>query len=119
MKTAPETLEAYAQRLRADCAARPQFYFARRELPIIDAEVEAFKLQRLALGKMILHFRSTEKRAPVPAMAWPRNLSEMVCNMCEFQAFCLNGVCPTPEDVPEGFHFGVFNPELEKAQPQE
>ena len=99
-----ETIEEYGDRLAADTIERPGFYFARREVPIIEAELMRFRSERDALAKEIAWRRR--------ACAWPRAVSERVCMTCEFSGFCLQGVVPTAEDVPGGFVVGGLHEEL-------
>jgi hypothetical protein len=107
-----ETCEQFADRLAADTRERPEFYFARREVPIIDADMAEFEVQRYELSKLILALRQAERRVSVRQQAWPRNVSSMGCRNCEFQGFCLQGVQADAEHVPGGFQCGPVHGEL-------
>lgn len=101
---APETPEQFGDRLAADTFSRPEFYFARREVPILDAELDRFRAER---ADIVSEIRWRRRRC-----AWPRNVSERMCQICEFAGFCLQGVVPDAEHVPAGFVIGEKNPEL-------
>lgn len=112
VQTRPETLEEYSALLYADTHERPQFYFARREVPILEADLAEFAAQRRALAISILNYRSTQKRVANPAQAWPRNVDAQRCRSCEFSGFCLSGVTVDPANPPAGFRVGPKNAEL-------
>ena len=113
LQTRVETCEEYSQRLFADTQARPDFYFARREVPIIEADLEEFREQRLTLSRLILHCRQTGKRfAERAERAWPRNVDKMVCTGCAYQSFCLQNIHPDLNHPPAGFRVGNPSPEL-------
>lgn len=109
-----ETPTEYCDRLYADILERPEFYFCRREVPVLDRDLAEFECQRLELGKLILAFRQAEKRVPIRQLAWPRNVG-MTCRMgCEFANFCLNNIEADADKVPQGFKVVEINPELTK-----
>lgn len=110
-----ETPEQYAERLAEDCRARPEFYFARREVPIIEDDLEEFTIQRLELSRMILSMRAASRKATRPHHGWPRHLTEMHCRMCDYANFCLQNIIPDPALPPAGYRVGPQNPELTTA----
>jgi hypothetical protein len=111
-----ETPAAYGERLAADAQARPEFYFARREVPVLDQDLEEFKVQRYELSKLILSLRQAERRTRLREQAWPRNVSGMNCQGCEFAGFCLQGVHVDAERPPAGFRVGPVHAELAQHQ---
>ena len=110
--SAPETPDRYRDRLYLDATFRPDYYFARREVPVLQDNIDAFLEQRLVLGKMILAYRNNEKRASNPAEAWPRNCNGFACRNCEYASFCLQNAHPDENNVPAGFEF-VADPNTE------
>ncbi len=110
-----ETPEDYAERLAEDCRTRPEFYFARREVPILEDDLEEFTVQRLELSRMILGLKSASRRARRPEHGWPRHLTEMHCKLCDYSSFCLQNIVPDPAQPPAGFRVGRINPELTTA----
>jgi len=115
VQTRLETAEEYCQRLTDDAIARPEFYFARREVPILDQDLEEFVVQRLEISRMILSLRRASRTTPKPHQAWPRNCSEMQCGFCEYKEMCLQNIEVDPANPPAGFVVGEKNPELNKA----
>ena len=113
-----ETPEAFGERLAADTQARPAFYFARREVPVLDQDLEEFQVQRLELARQILSLRRAEKRLRSPAQAWPRNVNGLICRGCPFSGFCLQNVTVNPAQPPAGFRCGPVHGELTAAQPE-
>lgn len=107
-----ETAEQFGERLAADTQARPDFYFARREVPILDQDVEEFEVQRLELSRLILLLRAASRRARRPEQAWPRNCGGMTCRFCEFEGFCMQNLSVDPANPPAGFRAGPVHPEL-------
>lgn len=111
LQTREETLEEYSQRLAEDCIARPEFYFARRQVPVLIQDLEAFVDQRIEVGKQILHYRNRAKKVGIAG--WPRNCQFWTCNMCAYAGFCLSGVPLDLNHMPEGFELRRINEELE------
>jgi len=112
LETRPESAEQYGDRLVADTQERPDFYYARREVPVLDQDLEEFKVQRYELSKLILALRQAERRTSLREQAWPRNVNGMSCQGCEFSGFCLQGVHVDSEHVPAGFRAGSAHSEL-------
>lgn len=113
-----ETPEQYADRLAADTQERPDFYFARREVPILEDDLEEFGIQRLELARMILNFRAASRRSRLPHHGWPRHLTEIHCKTCDYASFCLQNIVPDPALPPAGFRVGAQNPELNQPAAQ-
>ena len=107
-----ETAAEFGDRLAADTQDRPDFYFARREVPVLDQDLEEFKVQRYELSKLILALRQAERRTSLREQAWPRNVNGMSCQGCEFAGFCLQGIHADAEHVPAGFRAGSAHSEL-------
>ena len=109
---APETPDQFGERLMADIEARPDFYLARRDVPILEQDLAEFEVQRLELSRLILALRKAGRKAARPEQSWARNCSGMTCRGCEFASFCLNNVTVDPAMPPAGFVVGEKNPEL-------
>ena len=112
IQTRAETAEEYGQRLTMDIATRPDFYFARREVPVLDQDMDEFVVQRLEISRMILGFRRASRAMAKPHQAWPRNSSSMQCGFCEYKGFCLQNIEVDPANPPAGFIVGEKHPEL-------
>ena len=126
IKSHVETPDEFCDRLYKDTQARPDFYFARREIPVIEDRQEALRRQRSAIIKLILECRRNEDtedefgneifRDPE---AWPRHVSSDTCDFCSFKSFCLQGVSVDINNPPSGFSLKeVFNPELHRDNNQ-
>lgn len=115
LQSTTETPEQFSERLVADTKARPEFYFARREVPILDQDLEEFKAQRLTLSRFILQCRQAEKKLAKREHAWPRNVNEMVCKFCEFHGFCLQNLTLDLNNLPAGLKIETQNPELSQS----
>lgn len=117
-KTHAETPDEYAERLRADMMERPEFYFARREVAVTDAQLEAFMLQeRMMAGQIVdarANGRDAAKRGLPYDSAFMMNVGKMTCDTCDYAPFCLAGQ-PIVVDgkVPQGFAVVGATPELD------
>ena len=107
LMTRLETMDEYTDRLTADVCARPTFYFARREVPVLDNDLEEFEMQRLAIARQLLYLRGKKSY-----QAWPRNCSPRNCSSCEYKGFCLQNIMVDTANPPAGFIIGEKNPEL-------
>ncbi|MEI8140604.1 MAG: PD-(D/E)XK nuclease family protein [bacterium] len=107
-----ETAAQFGDRLAQDTQDRADFYYARREVPVLDQDLEEFKIQRFELSKLILALRQAERRTGLREQAWPRNVNAMSCQGCEFSGFCLQGVHADAQCVPSGFRVGAVHGEL-------
>jgi len=112
MQTVMETPEQYGDRLAADTRERPGFYFARREVPVLDQDLAEFEAQRLVLARAILSCRAEARRARKPEHGWPRNVNPMTCRFCEYESFCMQNVSADPASPPAGFRVGEIHGEL-------
>jgi hypothetical protein len=111
VQTRQETPEEFGERLTLDTQARPEFYFARREVSILEDDLTEFQVARLTISRDILTRRAAQKRVPRPEQAWPRNVGHN-CLTCTYQGFCLQNTTINLEQPPIGYKVGVFNPEL-------
>jgi hypothetical protein len=116
--SAIETPEQFGDRLAADTVARPDFYFARREVPVLDDDLNEFIVERQVLARQILACRHEGRRAKRPEHGWPRNVCEQTCKYCEFSNFCLQNVAIDINHPPAGFASGEANSELSNETKQ-
>lgn len=90
-----ETPAEYGERLRQDIAERPTFYFARQEIPRIDADLEDFDRELWQLQQQL---RESQKSG-----RWFRNASACLgFGRCQYFELCTNGYQPGG-NVPDGF----------------
>lgn len=105
-----ETIAEYEERLVADIASRPEFYFARREIPRLDADLARFMQDRWDTTQMILYHRANNR--------WPRN--DKACfnyrRRCEYFELCTgvvnledHGGCPPGFEIVANVHRELEN----------
>ena len=112
-----ETPEQYGERLAADTRERADFYFARREVPILDDDLSEFEVQRQVMARQILSCRGESRRAQRPEHGWPRNVGEMSCRLCDYAGFCLQNTAIEVARPPSGFVVGTMHSELTAGAP--
>lgn len=100
---ANETAEQYGDRLAADTAERPEFYYARREVAVLDSALAEFEIQRDVICKMLLHCKAASRKAALPEHGWARNCNGLTCRGCEFAGFCMQCVHVDAAHLPTGF----------------
>lgn len=119
-----ETPDEFGNRLFQDCMSRPEFYFKRKEIPVVDKQVERFERKREEMVGLIVHYRAQEQLPegfpsdeyiPRDEEAWPRYVREQNCIHCNFKSFCLQDMDVDPTHPPKGFSIQPFNPELEET----
>lgn len=111
-----ETVEEFGTRLSEDTMARPDFYFARREVPVLDQDLEEFEVQRLVLSRNILGHRAAQMKLNRPEQAWPRVVASMQCGFCEYSTWCLQNISVDLNNPPAGFAVGEINEELNQTK---
>lgn len=97
-----ETPKMYGARLAADMAERPEFYFARNEIPRLESDLVEFQRETWITQQQI---RDSElKQRHWGASAWPRNTSSCTSPYpCPYLAIC-RGMTGDPTDsIPEGY----------------
>ena len=108
VKGVRETPEQYADRLAADMADRPDFYFARREIPRLQADLDLAARELWAEQLILSHARR--------GGLWPRNTSACLRPYaCEYLSLCTNGY-DAADGVPDGFALSPAHPELNTGE---
>ena len=98
-----ETPEQFGERLAADIAERPEFYYARREIPILSDDITEFTAMRDCVARQIVSCRKEQARYEKPENAWPRNVGKFSCQTCDFSSFCLQNISASRTSIPSGF----------------
>jgi len=96
MLTDIESPRQFGERLTADIAERPDYYFARREIPRLQGDLDEARYELWAWGKIL---RDCERYG-----RWPRNTG--ACNgfgRCVCWDLCTGGFDPADGIVPEGW----------------
>ena len=101
-----ETPDLYGARLAADLVDRPDYYFARREIPRLAADIEEFRCELWQIAQQLNDARRSGR--------WSRNTDACLRPYrCEFFEPCMSGSYPLT-DVPPGYvRLNVLHPELE------
>lgn len=113
LKQHRETPDEFSDRLWRDTKERPEFYFARKEVPVLENDLRQFRLQRETLVRLIENYRENESLVKNREDAWPRSVTKDGCKFCQYKSFCLQNISPDLNALPEGFSIGKFNPELQ------
>lgn len=99
-----ETAEEFGNRLTADIAERPEFYYARKEIPVLDSDIAEFQAARLAVCWEIMAAAKMAGKCKDRAHAYPRSSDRRgICSYCENRGFCLAGITVDDNNVPSGF----------------
>ena len=96
LQTRPETPEEFYHRLLTDIEARPDYYFARREIPRLQADLEEARYELWQWGKILRDCRRHGR--------WPRNTG--ACRgfgRCSCWDLCTGGFEPESGIIPAGW----------------
>ena len=100
----------YGVRLAGDIATRPEHYYARQEIPRLDADLGEFAHELWQIAAMLRESRTHGR--------WFRNTS--ACQQfgrCEYFEICTNGGNPEQDGAPAGFGFSrTAHPELTETE---
>lgn len=90
-----QTAAEFGERLNGDIASRPDWYFARMEIPRLDADIEEFRVE---LWQIQTQLRESQRRG-----CWFRNTGACISPYrCEYLDVCSQSIDPASE-VPQGF----------------
>lgn len=106
--SAVETPEEFGERLRFDQAERPEFYFARREIPRLQTDLDEARHDLWAMSQ-ILNDCDRNNR-------WPRNTGACIgFGRCRHFDLCTNGFNFKADTVPDGYRkLDNVHPELKE-----
>jgi RecB family exonuclease len=100
-----ESVEEYSSRLLTDIGQRPDYYFARREVPRLEDELAEYQHE---LWQQANQLRDSQR-----CNRWFRNISKMTRGYCQFAPLCLHSVNVKADVPPPGFERLVdVHPEL-------
>lgn len=104
-----ETVEMFGERFTNDIAARPEFYFARVEIPRLEADLIEFEHE---LWAQQLQIRDCQKTG-----RWFRNTAACLAPFaCEYLPICANNIDPA-QGVPTGYvQLSWTHPELSNRE---
>lgn len=105
LQTRPMTPEEWGEKLTADICERPAFYFARVEVPRLDADVDEYQSEIWDIQRDISDAQKNEKHY--------RTVNRNTCGFCEYFEVC-SGATNIESGPPVGFEFVTnLHPELE------
>ena len=91
-----ETSAMYGARLTHDIGQRPDYYYARQEIPRLPADLDEGAWDVWQTAKMIRECQKFNR--------WPRNTSACIgFGRCEYFNLCTGGYDPTSSETPDGF----------------
>lgn len=104
LQTRPMTVQEWGEKLSADIAERPDFYFVRREVPRLDHDVAEYQEELWMIQQTLREAQRSGK--------WYRTVSRDTCPFCPYFEICSSNQDVTKE-APRGFQFvSDPNPEL-------
>jgi len=104
LNTRPMTVEEWGEKLNDDIAARPDFYFARVEIPRLDCELEECAHELWEIQQTIREAQRNNR--------WFRTVNRNTCPYCSYFDLCTTGFDPSVDPMPEGFQV-IDNPHPE------
>lgn len=114
LMTRPENAEEFAVRVYDDIMSRPDFYFQRKNVTVLEDDIAIFKAQRLAICKQLDAAAKVSKF--IGPHAYTRNCSATTCKFCDYAMFCMTNILPEVNSLPEGFEVKRAHEELEITQ---
>lgn len=107
VKGTRETPEQFGDRLIEDIGTRPDFYFARKEIPRLESDLEEFRAELWQQGRLLRECQLSGR--------WYRNTNQCLHPFrCPFADLCFSGVSVDPNNPPDGFvRVTNLHPELE------
>lgn len=107
VQTRQMTPEEWGEKLSADIAERPDFYFARREVARLNSDVDEYQAELWEIQQAIREAQRTGR--------WYRTVNRNTCEYCPYFDLCSSSQQLDRNNPPPGFHFvDDVHPELER-----
>lgn len=104
-----ESPSEYRERVLEDIGERPDYYFQRREIPRLDADLDDFRRELWQTATILRRCENDR--------LWPMTVSRNTCPFCDFKDLCLERVEVDPASPPAGFVIREHcHPELEELR---
>ena len=94
IQTRPMTVEEWGEKLRQDIGDRPDFYYARTEVPRLDQDLEQYQYELWDIQQTLRQAQRLDR--------WYRTCNRDTCGWCPYFDLCCNGY-QKGEPLPEGF----------------
>lgn len=110
-----ETPKMYGARLLDDMAKRPEFYFARVEVPRLQSDLDEYHAEAWSIQRTIRQAQLDARQ--FGAAAWPRNTAACLSmGKCPYFDHCKQGAI-SAQNIPQGFRrVTTLHEELVKQQ---
>jgi len=95
MMTRTETAIEFGERLGADIEERPEYYFQRREIPLLDDQLAEFREEVWQQSKLLIECRNKG--------LWFKSVSRTTCGFCDYADLCFQGITVGEGDTPAGY----------------
>lgn len=103
--TNQETPAEFGERLAQDIEDRPDYYFQRREIPLLEDQLHEFQEGCWQQAKVLIECRNRG--------LWFRSVLRTTCGYCDYSDLCLQSINVKEGDVPVGYTRLVYvHPEL-------
>lgn len=96
--------DEWGEKLNADIAVRPDYYYARVEIPRLDDELDECRREWWEIQQAIREAQRTNR--------WYRTCNRNTCPFCPYFDLCTSKWNPAVDPVPEGFQI-IDNPHPE------
>jgi len=97
LQTRPMTVGEWTQKVVDDIAARPDWYYARREIPRLDDEIRECQAEFWDLQKVIREAQNSGR--------WFRTVSRDSCPWCSYFSLCSSKFNPQTGVLPDEFQY--------------
>lgn len=105
LQTRPMAPEEWAEKLRNDIGRRPEWYYARTEIPRLDNDIAEFERELWDIAKVIRDAQLHDR--------FYRTCNRDTCSLCPYFELCSAKHDPRMDAVPEGFFITTnLHPEL-------
>ncbi len=106
LRTRPMTTEEWGEKLNADIGQRPEYYYARQEVPRLEGDIRDFRNELWDIAHAIRDARNNHR--------WYRTANKNTCSWCSYYGLCTTKFNLVSGELPEGFEISEnLHPELE------
>lgn len=95
----------WGEALNEDIGSRPDYYYARVEVPRLDNELDECRAEAWDIQQTLREAQRNNR--------WYRTCNRNTCPYCAYAGPCLSGFSPNEDPLPEGFEYvRTIHPEL-------
>lgn len=106
LQARPMTVEEWGAKLNADIGERPEYYYARQEVPRLDGDLEDYAHELWDIAHAIRDARNNHR--------WYRTANKNTCSWCSYYGLCTTKFNLASGELPEGFEItDNLHPEME------